>query len=118
MQFIYFRSPIAIIGYKALKYFYPEREYSWDELDKLTGKRDGLWTWPTYTMLNLDKLGIEVKTKANFDYSRFIDQPADTLYLSIRLIKLMYICKIPVYRQIQKQRFRLRTSPRLGSIQI
>ena len=30
-----------------LKYFIPDKDFSWEELDKFTAKVEDLWTWPT-----------------------------------------------------------------------
>lgn len=56
-----------------LKHFYPEREYSWGELDKITAKVEGLWTWPMAGMVWLQGNGFELKNVEDFDYERFID---------------------------------------------
>ncbi len=55
-----------------MKYFWPERDYSWDELDGITKKVSGLWTWPMAGLIWLEKNGLEVKNIENFDYNKFI----------------------------------------------
>jgi len=55
-----------------LKYYFPEEEYSWKELEKLTGKKEGLWTWPLYGMLRLQEKGFDIINMEDFDYRRFI----------------------------------------------
>jgi len=55
-----------------LKYYFPEEEYSWEELEKLTGKKEGLWTWPLYGMLRLKEKGFDIINMEDFDYQRFI----------------------------------------------
>lgn len=56
-----------------LKYFFPERNFSWEELDKITGKRESeLWTWPTLSFIKMQELGFEVKNIGIFDYDEFV----------------------------------------------
>jgi hypothetical protein len=54
-----------------LKYYTPTLEYSWAELDKLTGKKEGLWTWPLYGMIQLKQMGFDVVDIEDFNYERF-----------------------------------------------
>jgi len=54
-----------------LKYFLPDRDYSWEELDRLTGKKEGKWTWPMKGLMNMKALGFEVKHITYFDYEVF-----------------------------------------------
>lgn len=37
------------------KYFWPQENYTWDELDKITVKVKGFWTWPMAGILWLPK---------------------------------------------------------------
>ena len=55
-----------------LKYFLPAQEYTWDELDQLTAKRAGLWTWPLAGLMELQSMGFCVAHIESFDYDRFI----------------------------------------------
>ncbi len=55
-----------------LKYFLPEKEFSWEELEKITAKVDGLWTWPTAGILWMKENGFETKDIESFDFERFI----------------------------------------------
>jgi len=55
-----------------LGYFFSERDFSWDELDRISKKVKGLWTWPLAALLWLTKNGIEVKNIEVFDYPAFI----------------------------------------------
>jgi hypothetical protein len=57
-----------------LKYFWPETEYSWEELEKITAKVEGLWTWPLAGLLWLKSQGFDVKNIEPFDYLRFINE--------------------------------------------
>jgi|SRR5579884_649798 len=55
-----------------LKYFLPEKEYSWEELEKFSAKKEGLSTWPTQAYMNLLKMGFEIIDMDEFDNQRFI----------------------------------------------
>jgi hypothetical protein len=66
-----------------LKYQFSELEYSWSELDRLTGKKEGLWTWPLYAMLQLNDMGFEIINMEDFDYYRFAQEGPS--YLKERL---------------------------------
>jgi hypothetical protein len=54
-----------------LKYFMPERDFSFDELDKMSRKQVGKGTWWAGLLLELSKLDITVKDIEPFDYGRF-----------------------------------------------
>lgn len=54
-----------------LKYFQPNKEYLWKELDRITDKAGDLWTWPIAALLWLKKNGFEVKKIGLFDYEQF-----------------------------------------------
>lgn len=54
-----------------LKYFVPEREYSWRELEEFTAKKKDMWTWPIQSMIKLKKMGFEVVDMEDFDYESF-----------------------------------------------
>jgi hypothetical protein len=55
-----------------LKYFLPERDYSWEELETMTAKLPGKATWPTQMLLNLQKQGFAVKMIEGFDGPAFV----------------------------------------------
>ena len=57
-----------------LKYFLPERDFSFEELDRITAKREGLWTWPFAGVLWMQENGFEVKNIDSFDIQRFIEE--------------------------------------------
>ena len=63
-----------------LKYFQKDKEYSWEELDLLTSKKEGLWTWPTAGMLWLANNGFDIKVIESFDYMRFSAEGKDYIY--------------------------------------
>jgi len=54
-----------------LEYYFPEEKFTWEELDKLSGKKEGLWTWPLKTMIHLKDRGLQVINREYFDYERF-----------------------------------------------
>ncbi|MGH7775102.1 MAG: C39 family peptidase [Candidatus Binatia bacterium] len=62
-----------------MKFFWPAREFSWDELDKITAKVQGLWTWPMAGMLWLKEQGMEVKNIEVADYQEFIRRGGEYL---------------------------------------
>lgn len=57
-----------------LKYFWPKRDYSFEELDKITAKVEGMWTWQMAGLVWLQENGFEVKVIEVFDYERFIEE--------------------------------------------
>lgn len=59
--------------------FWPSENYSFSELDKITQKVDGLWTWPTAGLLWLQEKGAEIKIVESFDYEEFIKKGAQYL---------------------------------------
>lgn len=56
-----------------LKYFQPDKEYSWEELDKISAKVKDLWTWPIATILWLQENGFKVIDMEIFDWDEFAD---------------------------------------------
>lgn len=63
-----------------LKYFFPDKEFSWEELDKLLHAEIGKGTWWHAALLGIKKLGIRTKLIEPFDYRKFYDQGLDYLY--------------------------------------
>ena len=63
----------AVIG-MILKYYFPDKDYSWEELDKMTDKRKGLGTWPMRGFINLKKMGFEIINMEDFDYKKFSEK--------------------------------------------
>lgn len=55
-----------------LKYFLPKEEYSWQDLEEISAKKEGLWTWPTAGLIWLQNKGFDIKNIEIFDYSKFI----------------------------------------------
>jgi hypothetical protein len=62
-----------------LKYFLPDKDFTWDELDRLTAKKEGLWTWPMQGLINLKKMGFDVIDLEDFDYLRLSEEGEDYL---------------------------------------
>ena len=62
-----------------MKHFQPEKEYGWHELDELSGKQEGFWTWPQQSLLKLRDMGYHVVDIDVFDYPRFIAEKGDYL---------------------------------------
>jgi len=58
-----------------LKYFWPEKDFSWKKLDKLTDKKKGKWTWAMRGLINLRKMGFEVINSEKFDYKALSSHP-------------------------------------------
>lgn len=55
-----------------LKFYLPGKEYSWDVLDEMTGKKKGLYTWPQRSYVAMRQLGFEIKVIGVFSYDEFI----------------------------------------------
>jgi len=54
-----------------LKYFLPNEEYSFEELDEKTAKVKGLWMWLMVGLIWLDRKGFEIENVGIFDYQKF-----------------------------------------------
>lgn len=59
--------------------YFEKREFSFAELDRLTGKLEGKWTWPTASLIWLMETGFEIKLIEKFDYVDFADRGKDYL---------------------------------------
>lgn len=62
-----------------LKYFFPDKDYSFQELERITDKRPGLATWPHHALMKLDKLGLKSVNIEEFDAADFIQNGEDYL---------------------------------------
>lgn len=62
-----------------LKHFLPEREFTFRELDDISAKVEGLWTWPTAAALWLVDNGFEVRNVEAFNYREFEQEGGDYL---------------------------------------
>ena len=54
--------------------FLTDKEYSWEELEEFSAKKEGLSTWPTQSYMNLIKMGFEVVDIDEFDNKEFIKE--------------------------------------------
>ena len=73
----YFKQPDDTHCFQAclkmiLKYFFPEKDFSWGELDKISDKAENKWTWVSSAAVELNKMGLKVKHYAVFDYNDFV----------------------------------------------
>ena len=55
----------------ALAALMPEKEFSCEELTRISGKLPGKWTWPTSAMLWMIEQGFSIKLIEDFDYALF-----------------------------------------------
>ncbi len=55
-------------------HFWPQKKYSWKELDRISAKKKGLWTWPLAALVWLAKNGMEIRNIEVFDYQAFIKE--------------------------------------------
>jgi hypothetical protein len=62
-----------------LKVAFPEKDFTWEELEQYTGKSPGMATWPMASLVWMQRLGFDVKSIENFDYSKFLERGADYL---------------------------------------
>ncbi len=54
-----------------LRFFIPNRDFSFDELDQLSKKSEGKGTWWFPMYLELKKMGFDIKEISNFDYEKY-----------------------------------------------
>lgn len=57
-----------------LKYFFPEKEYSWEEMDQLLGHIDDKGTWFFPALLKMKDMGVEIEYWDLFNYERFLKE--------------------------------------------
>lgn len=57
----------------ALKYYYPERDYSFEMLDNLTGRSKGKWTWTSQAMPFLAEQGLNACYYSTTPYAEILD---------------------------------------------
>ena len=60
-----------------LKYFEPNKDYSWEELERITAKVEGMWTWQYAMMIWLTENGFDVTQISLFDDTRFSKEGYD-----------------------------------------
>jgi hypothetical protein len=61
-----------------LGYFIPDKEYTWDDLDYVTGHTSD-YTWPMVGLIYCVRLGLSVHAIEPFDYERFAREGYDYL---------------------------------------
>lgn len=54
-----------------LKCYFPDKNYSFKELDKISKHKKGKWTWQGAALITLAKLGFDVVNIENLDYKKF-----------------------------------------------
>lgn len=62
-----------------LKYYLPERDFSWEELDEMSAKQPNLATWPQQMMFNLHSMGFDIVMIEGFNGSAFVKDGAEYL---------------------------------------
>ncbi|MBN1283476.1 MAG: hypothetical protein JXA24_06880 [Proteobacteria bacterium] len=63
----------------ALAVLMPERTFTDEELDRISGKSPGKWTWPTAAMIWMMEHGLDVELVEEFDYAAFAARGGDYL---------------------------------------
>jgi hypothetical protein len=61
----------------ALKYYYPDREYSFEQLDNATGRTEGKWTWTSQALEFLVGEGIDAYYYSTTPYSEILNGGED-----------------------------------------
>ncbi|HLC32239.1 MAG TPA: peptidase C39 family protein [Candidatus Nanoarchaeia archaeon] len=61
------------VGMKSVLSYFNGKEFSLEELDFLTGRRKGLWTWTPQCVAVLYKLGLDVKYYSKTDLKPFLE---------------------------------------------
>jgi len=60
-----------------LKNYYPEKDFTFGQLDKMTDKSEGKWAWPPAGLMELKKMGFEVKYFAKKIVDVFVENPEE-----------------------------------------
>ena len=81
-EILYFKQPDDTHCFQAclkmiLKYFFPEKDFSYEELDKISDKAKDKYTWFCAAAVKVKKMGLRVKAYSNFDYNEFIKNGAE-----------------------------------------
>jgi hypothetical protein len=61
----------------ALKYFLPNKDFSWKQLDEMTQKQTGKGTWWFPAVARLNQMGLETTYIEKFDYAQYYAQGDD-----------------------------------------
>ena len=80
----FYKNPDSTHCYQAtlrmvLKYFLPNKEFSWTKLDELTEKDDKYGTWTAMGVVNLKKMGFDVVVIDTFNPAAFAERGAKYL---------------------------------------
>ncbi len=51
----------------ALKYYFPDKEFTIEQMNSLIKRQEGKWTFPQQNAVALDELGLEVKAYSSID---------------------------------------------------
>lgn len=62
-----------------LKYFLPDKDFSWKELEQLTDFVEGKGTWTNKVLVSLHEMGFDVVDISTFDIDAFITRGGDYL---------------------------------------
>lgn len=62
-----------------LKYFQPDKDYTFSQLDEMSAKKEGLWTWQSQMSINLINAGYEVISVDDFDMQGFVSEGGEYL---------------------------------------
>ncbi len=62
------------VFWMVLKHFLPQKKFSSEDMEKFTGYKKDLWTWPTLAFVNLQKLGFDIDYVSLFETKEFIDR--------------------------------------------
>lgn len=62
-----------------LKYFLPQQEFSFQQLENMTAKVEGKWTWPMAGLLWMKRNNFDVLDYENFNYKEFIKRGEEFL---------------------------------------
>jgi hypothetical protein len=60
-----------------LKYFFHEKDFTFEELDKISDKQKDKWSWSCAALVELKRMGLKVRHYSTFDYSAFVKNGAD-----------------------------------------
>ena len=62
------------------KYFFPHNEYTFDDLDIISAKVPGKWTWPMASLMWCSNQNLEVKNIETFNYNMFVSEGEKYLF--------------------------------------
>ncbi len=54
-----------------LRYYFPEKNYSYEKLNKITKHIKGMWTWQGASLIAFAKMGFDVINIENLNYKKF-----------------------------------------------